>query len=170
MDFKSKIKEIFFTILIWVLFFVLLNFLSGLIIKNRYIAVDPVDEKSAETSWGYFSPNQEKIILFPGKKEYKVTINSLGLRSVGLGQDLSPDDIKNKYRVIALGRTRGFPVRAGIVYPGKNGVLASVRGRGVGKRGLESVGVSGRCVAGQDGARLAGPDTESVGNQRVLHL
>ena len=107
-NFKSKVKEIFFAIIIWVLFFVLLDFLSGLVIKNRYIAVDPINESSARNSWGYFEPNQEKIILFPGKEEYKVTINSLGLRSVGLRQDFDLSSAGDKYRILALGDSVTF--------------------------------------------------------------
>lgn len=104
---KSHFKTVVFTMLTWAVLLSGINFICGLIVKNRYIAVDPIDYKTALSSWGYFNPNQEKLILFPGIKEYKVTINSLGLRSTA-PEDITLQQIKDRYRILAIGDSITF--------------------------------------------------------------
>jgi len=104
----SKGKEFFFTVIIWAVILFALNALCGLIVQNRYIAVDMVNEKAAQDSFGYFIPNQEKRILFPGLKEYQVTVNNLGLRSTGYKKDLTLEDLEGKYRILTIGDSMTF--------------------------------------------------------------
>ncbi len=104
----SKGKEVLFTVITWAVILWGINAVCGLIVQNRYIAADMVDEKAAETSYGYFIPNQEKIILFPGLKEYKVTVNNLGLRTTGYKKNLTVDDLNGKYRILTIGDSMTF--------------------------------------------------------------
>src|SRR3989338_6859634 len=105
---KPSSKEVIFTLISWVIVLSAINFLCGLIVKNTYIAVDAIDEKAAQTSFGYFKPDQDKVILFPGLEPYHVRINSLGLRSVGTAGELSLEEIQNKYRILAMGDSLTF--------------------------------------------------------------
>lgn len=106
---KITQKEIIFTVITWAFLLWLINFLCGLVVQNRYIAVDPIDAKTAETSYGYFRPNQDKVILFPGLEPYKVKINQLGLRTVGGDLDMGfPEVMQRKTRILALGDSLTF--------------------------------------------------------------
>jgi lysophospholipase L1-like esterase len=107
---KFKLKNVLFSIAAWIFLLAVINFLCGFIVKNTYISVDAVNSKTAESSCGYFKPNQEKIILFPGLGPYKVTINSLGLRSVGLNNEfpLSLEELRTKYKILCLGDSVTF--------------------------------------------------------------
>ncbi|OGX09126.1 MAG: hypothetical protein A2Z88_00200 [Omnitrophica WOR_2 bacterium GWA2_47_8] len=105
---KPSSKEVIFTLISWVIVLSAINFLCGLIVKNTYIAVDAIDEKAAQNSFGYFKPDQDKVILFPGLEPYHVRINSLGLRSVGPAGELSLEEIQNKYRILAMGDSLTF--------------------------------------------------------------
>jgi len=124
-----RVKEIIFTIIAWAAVLGLVNFLCGLVVKNRYIAVDAVNARNADRSFGYFAPDQDKIILFPGLKEYRVTINSLGLRDVGGPQTLPA--IKDKYRILTLGdsMTFGLFVDDKDTYPYRLQAILDARGK-----------------------------------------
>ena len=99
------IKNIIFTIITWILIFLLVEFLCGFIAKNTYVHMDMISNDTAHLSYGYFQPEQKKMILFPGLKPYEVTINSLGLRSVGRGDALleeDPDDATPEAGILAI--------------------------------------------------------------------
>ena len=102
------LRKIFYTIFLWVIFFTSINVICGFIVKNRYIAVDPIDSKLAETSWGYLKPDQDKIILFPGVDEYKVKINAMGFRSVGVNDEKFLQDFDDTYKILAVGDSMTF--------------------------------------------------------------
>jgi lysophospholipase L1-like esterase len=108
MSLRNNVKAVGLTLGVWAIVFVGINFICGLIVQNRYIAVDPINKKTALKSWGYFEPNQQKRILFPGLKEYQVTINPLGFRSVGDDRNISSTDLEGKYRILALGDSMTF--------------------------------------------------------------
>jgi lysophospholipase L1-like esterase len=78
------IKNIFFTVVTWGIILFALNYLCGFVAKNQYIALDPLDQKMAEKTYGYFYPNQDKLLLFPGMPPYRVRVDSNGFRSVGV--------------------------------------------------------------------------------------
>jgi len=105
---KIDIKTIGFTIFTWGVIISGINLLCGFVVRNTYIAVDPINEETARTSYGYFAPNQDKVILFPGNPPYKVNIDAMGLRSVGLDKDLSVEDIEDRYKILALGDSVTF--------------------------------------------------------------
>lgn len=137
----SRRKQVAFTLVAWALGLLLVNGICGLIVRNRYIAVDPVSRKTAGVSWGYFEPGQKKIILFPGLKEYTVTINRLGLRSVGTVPDPAVEDLQDRYRILAVGDsfTFGLFVNDEDTFPyrlqqllDKSGEKAAVLNAGVG--------------------------------------
>jgi len=104
-------KTVIFHVLMWficLLGIYTINTVAGIYAGNRYIALDPINKKISKTTWGYFAPNQKKIILFPGCKEYQVTVNSLGFRSVGPGGDIPIEEMQNKYRILAIGDSMTF--------------------------------------------------------------
>ena len=103
-----KRKEILFTIFTWVVILYSLNFICGLIVKNRYIALEPNDQRSAAASYGYFKPNQDRILLFSGHPDYHVKINAMGLRTTGLDDRLKYSDIENRYKILCVGDSFTF--------------------------------------------------------------
>lgn len=106
----SKSKTILFSIFTIVVVFTIINFICGLIVQNRYIALDPLTPQEAQKTYGYFAPNQNKIILFPGINDYKVTINNLGLRIVSpvKQEPKSLEEIKTKNRILCVGDSETF--------------------------------------------------------------
>ena len=86
------------------------NFICGLIVKNRYIALDPPTRAQAEKTFGFFAPRQDKIILYPGLPDYHVTINDLGFRITSplASGPRSLADIQNKWRILCLGDSETF--------------------------------------------------------------
>lgn len=105
---SQQIKTVVLIVLIGALILYGINFLCGLVVKNQYVAVDLIGEKTAQDSFGYFRPNQDKIILFPGIKPYKVNIDALGLRFNGWKKDLTLKDIEDKYKILAIGDSITF--------------------------------------------------------------
>ncbi len=77
-------KVFFFAVAAGLLILSGFNFLCGFIAKDQYIALDPVDKTTAGTTPGYFYPNQNKLLLFPGIEPYRVRIDSNGFRNVGV--------------------------------------------------------------------------------------
>ena len=138
---KKIVKNILFMLIIWIVIFAVLNFLSGFITKNTYVHMDPINAKTARTTYGYFAPDQNKKLLFPGLKPYTVTTNSYGLRSVGNDEELFREMNDDTYRVLCVGDsiTFGLFVDDKDSYPyrlrgllTKNGLNAVVFNAGVG--------------------------------------
>jgi len=100
-----KIKKIIFTLSAWVIVLIIINFLSGFVAKNTYVHLDPVTRKTENTTYGYFLPNQQKTLLFPGLKPYTVKTDSYGFRWTGLD---SMKAKKNAYRILCIGDSMTF--------------------------------------------------------------
>jgi hypothetical protein len=76
-----------FLLVIWIVSYFGIEFVCGFWAKNNHFKADFVSLKSADESFGYFKPNQDKNILFPGHKPYHLKINSLGFRDTGINID-----------------------------------------------------------------------------------
>lgn len=76
-------QKIVFSVMITALLLTALNFFCGLIVQNRYIALEPVNQKLSSPIPGYYKPHQERLIMLPGLPPYKATINALGFRISG---------------------------------------------------------------------------------------
>jgi len=104
----SRSKFILFTIFSWIILLWLINYICGLIVQNRYVFVEPINKKTSAESFGYFQPLQDKIILFPGLKPYKVRINKMGFRSVGSYDSWDYKQFEGYYKILCLGDSISF--------------------------------------------------------------
>ncbi len=104
----SHFKIFLFTIISWVIFLTSINFLCSLIVRNRYIAVEPINKATGVECAGYFAPAQDKIILSPGQKPYRVKINKMGFRSVGSYDNWQEEQFNGYYKVLCLGDSIAF--------------------------------------------------------------
>ena len=109
----DKRKIILFTVLSWVIVLAAVNFICGRIVGNRYIALDVADGDLSKKIPGYFKPDQDKIILFPGLKEYRVKTNALGFRSVGSFDNSTLNSLTGQYKILALGDSMTFGLYIG---------------------------------------------------------
>jgi len=103
-----RYKAIIFTVFIYLLCFVAVELACSLIVGNKYIAVDPIDERYSKSIPGYFMPLQNKTILFLGAKPYNVSINLLGFRNVGYADDKPLEYFRDHYRILCLGDSVTF--------------------------------------------------------------
>ncbi len=112
------LKPLFFLFFIWGVLFIAIELFCGLFAGNNYFKLDMVDEKSAKLSFGYFEPNQQKRLLFPGHKPYEATINDLGLRDTGVISSFkNPDEYKQRILCIGDSFTFGLFVDDDKTYP-----------------------------------------------------
>lgn len=102
------LKKTIFILLAWVIVVSAIEFGCSLVVRNRYIALDPVSPATEGSTLGYFGPDQDKILLFPGLKPYRVRTNALGLRTVGEFDDLSLKDLAGRKKILALGDSITF--------------------------------------------------------------
>ncbi len=72
------IKRISFTLAAWIIFASAFNFIYGFLAKDYYMKLDVIDRETAQSSQGFFVPNQKKTLLFPGMKPYRIKVNQLG--------------------------------------------------------------------------------------------
>ena len=103
----GRLKNFIFAVITWFIILSGINFLCGFIAKDQYIALDPLDARTAVRTYGYFYPNQDKLLLFPGIDPYRVRIDSLGFRSVGVdtGEFLKRKDTT---KILCLGDSVTF--------------------------------------------------------------
>ncbi|VAW18121.1 hypothetical protein MNBD_BACTEROID05-538, partial [hydrothermal vent metagenome] len=103
----NKIKKTIFIFIPSLLFLLIINSVSGLIAKNTYVRLNMVTKKTEKDTIGYYAPNQKRTIVFPGLKPYQVTINNLGLRTVGEDPQ-SIENTNNKQRILCVGDSMTF--------------------------------------------------------------
>lgn len=103
---SSKGKTILFTLLVWLIIGVCIELAAGFVAGNAYMDMDVIDDATEGGSYGYLQPNQNRTILFPGLEPYKVTVNSLGLRSTGGKHSI--ESIQDKYRILCVGDSNTF--------------------------------------------------------------
>ena len=97
------LKTFIFLIVIWVVSFVAIELLAGLFAGNNYFKADLITQETADESFGYFQPNQERRILFPGHDPYILTINAMGLRDTG-----APDVDDYSKKILCIGDSFTF--------------------------------------------------------------
>ena len=102
----KNLKYILFSVITTVVFLLLIEWISGFISKNYYIRLDFVNQEYAEEVDGYFKPNQDRMIYFPGQKPYQLGINSLGYRNVGV--EITRESIQDKKKVLLVGDSFSF--------------------------------------------------------------
>ncbi len=103
---KARIKSILKVLGVWLIILIVIEMAAGLIAGNAYMDMDVIDETTESQSYGYFQPDQQRTILFPGLDPYLVTVNQLGLRSTG--ERHTEESISRKLRILCVGDSNTF--------------------------------------------------------------
>jgi len=106
----KTLKTILFSIISTVILFVLIEWLSGFISKNYYIRLDFVNQEYSDQVDGYFKPDQDRMIYFPGQTPYQLGVNALGYRNTGI--EITKESLKNKKKILLIGDSFTFSLFA----------------------------------------------------------
>jgi len=95
------IKNVIFVLIIWILLLGVIEFAAGFVAGEKYPSLAHINPQIEDDVYGYFAPNQNRLLFFPGLDSYRMSTNGLGFRSVGV--EITEESIQNKELLLCLG-------------------------------------------------------------------
>jgi lysophospholipase L1-like esterase len=95
------IKNVLFVLIIWILLLGAIEFAAGFVAGDKYPSLDHINPQIEDEMYGYFAPDQNRLLFFPGLDSYRMSTNGLGFRSVGV--EITEESIQDKEILLCLG-------------------------------------------------------------------